>query len=412
MNSRIDLPVPHDAAARAAKAQAEFEAAPEGTGFKRNFGHVGPLERASLGSLAVKAFQTGLRSTSKTLYQLADAVQEAHFKHGGGEASLVAAARIGAAAQARIDQARLAGQPAPYFDRSELLSAKAAVNDLLQRGVPPAAPKAAEMKGTWTPLHHAAHHGFNDAVPLLLAAIKRYPAALEVQEKQHGHTPLAAAIEGGNRGATQLLLEAGADVNVRDRLGVTPLMLLARAGDHENFARALPRADFNVRDNKGWGAHMHAVGGNGSQDAKVAMIEGMHARGATILDSERHGFSALHLVAMSDEVRVLQGLMRAAGSNPKAIHNTVNAMTSNGDTPMHLAASNGQTKMLVALRAFGAAPDVPNRVGITATDLAGNNGHDDAQRMLRAMKAEQLAVPGTLFHRPTSGANRGSAPRP
>lgn len=80
----------------------------------------------------------------------------------------------------------------------------------------------------WTPLHLAAHFGHGEAVELLLA----HGADLHARSRNELHnTALNAAVFGRRHEVVRLLLDRGADPNVRQRGGWTPLHRAAFLGD-------------------------------------------------------------------------------------------------------------------------------------------------------------------------------------
>lgn len=76
------------------------------------------------------------------------------------------------------------------------------------------------------PIHHAARRADAEIVRLLLDA----GADLDLRDRRNGWTPLLLAIHWRNRAAAAVLIEAGADVDRRNRSGATPLFLAAGYG--------------------------------------------------------------------------------------------------------------------------------------------------------------------------------------
>lgn len=131
----------------------------------------------------------------------------------------------------------------------------------------------------------------DDGTPLLLAALRR------------GHTVIA-----------KILIEAGVDVNIRDNLGLTPL--LVACGKTTPGYRAIAerliakKAQINVRDLFGHTPLMLAISG-GMFDIARLLVE----RGADLQAVSRRGESALSLLQASSapEKRELLDLMIAHG---------------------------------------------------------------------------------------------------
>lgn len=104
----------------------------------------------------------------------------------------------------------------------------------------------------WTPLHLAAFLGRPGAVELLLER----GAELEVRStNQMRNTPLHAAVAGGDRAIIRRLLDAGADVDARQHAGYTVLHAAAKHGDRELVDLFLDRgADPGIVTDEGVGA--------------------------------------------------------------------------------------------------------------------------------------------------------------
>lgn len=80
----------------------------------------------------------------------------------------------------------------------------------------------------FAPIHHAAAHGRDDAIELLLRA-----GASVNQRSGHGcegTTALHCAIAGGHATTVDLLLSRGASTRATDEAGYTPLLLAAELG--------------------------------------------------------------------------------------------------------------------------------------------------------------------------------------
>lgn len=89
--------------------------------------------------------------------------------------------------------------------------------------------KGADVNKTgWAPLHYAATHGHVDVMVLLLENHAYIDA-----ESPNGTTPLMMAAHYGTTGAVKLLLEAGADPSIKNKLGLTAIDFAQRANRQE-----------------------------------------------------------------------------------------------------------------------------------------------------------------------------------
>jgi hypothetical protein len=139
-----------------------------------------------------------------------------------------------------------------------------AVSALLSMGAKADLEAKAEFQGlmpSGTALAMAAAGGRGEICNSLLVA-----GADPNKSNQYGTTPLLAALSQGSPACAPVLIEHGANVNARDALGETPLMLIARFDlDHNPVARhvldqLLARdADVLPKDNKGQTAEDWAV---------------------------------------------------------------------------------------------------------------------------------------------------------
>lgn len=95
-------------------------------------------------------------------------------------------------------------------------------------------------KPGWTPLHYAATNGHLEIMQLLLDENAYIDA-----ESPNGTTPLMMAAHYGSSAAVKLLVEAGADPNIRNQLGLTAIDFAYRASRTESaemIAEAIRRS--------------------------------------------------------------------------------------------------------------------------------------------------------------------------
>jgi len=168
---------------------------------------------------------------------------------------------------------------------------------LLEAG---ADPDIADDSGE-TPLHVAAHVGNYEAVKLFL----NYRVSLELKDEYFGRTPLHWAAMGWHADIVWLLLLRGADPNVQDGIGHTPLHLAVKTKPCVDVAKILLEAgaDPNIQD--------------------------------------AYGRTPLHYAVFHDNPRIISLLLRY-GADP-------NIKDNEGKTPLDLARSRGKMKAAEAI---------------------------------------------------------------
>ncbi|NYZ76957.1 ankyrin repeat domain-containing protein [Candidatus Micrarchaeota archaeon] len=150
-----------------------------------------------------------------------------------------------------------AGGPTPlmvavYSDEKEkegeidivrfVISKNADVNATSDNGI--TAPMGAAIYGRW------------DAYMALVQNGAKTP----VKSTSHGDSTLLLAVEKDRWDIVELALATGADINVQDNYGVTPLMKAAAVGAVNSFKMLLAKAaDVNLQDEDGWTALIWAV---------------------------------------------------------------------------------------------------------------------------------------------------------
>ncbi|MDO8932392.1 MAG: ankyrin repeat domain-containing protein [Rhodocyclaceae bacterium] len=111
---------------------------------------------------------------------------------------------------------------------------------------------------------------------------------------ENGNEPLMFALKKGHTVVAKILLDAGADVNTRDRLGLTPLLVACgkTARGYNIIAETLIKkgAPINVRDSLGFTPLLLALSG-GNLDIARLLIE----RGADVSACTKKGETALAL---------------------------------------------------------------------------------------------------------------------
>lgn len=237
---------------------------------------------------------------------------------------------------------------------------------LIQRGAP------VEATTNWlTPLHNAARYGQEKIVEILLkhhaevdatvtddlGGTTGYRARLETYRLA---TPLHLAAEGGHEIVTQMLLDANANVHLRNYLQLTPLHLAAREGHSKIVLQLLDK-----------GAAIH-----GNLQAKSTPLHlAVRGAGTTVLNKFLKGNS-------DDAEQVLDHRFIKTVEELLRHHADPNAADNSGRTPLHYAAESGWEKIVMKLIEGGASADAKNKDGQTPRRLALQAGHDTLAKAL------------------------------
>ena len=161
-----------------------------------------------------------------------------------------------------------------------------------------------------------------------------------------GYTPLMSACAAGHTSVVRKLLKKGANVNVKDYDDVTPLML-ACSGPYPTIANLL--------------------------------LDHVADPSATSHDDG----TALHIASEKYELRHVLRRMLEQGANP-------NSKDDEGDTPLHVAASNNMTTNAGYLIRYGADVNATNKEGITPLMEAILESNEQAARLL--LRVSDLSI--------------------
>jgi ankyrin repeat protein/TPR repeat protein len=275
---------------------------------------------------------------------------------------------------------------------------------------------------------------------LFLSSKVNYPAGIKQliergafpNEKRLGTgvTALHVAAFERNFIAVEMLLEAGADINVADSLGRTVLHYAARR-DQSDIIRHLfhqgitinhpaqdgrrainiaaleghyaafkvlaeAGADVNVASNSGWAVLHHAARGGHS-----GIIRYLHQHGVTINRPAQDGRQAIHVAALYGHYEAFEALIKAGAD--------LNARDHYGWTALHHAASGGHPDIIRYLLQRGININHPTKDGRRAIHLAAKCGHFAAFEVLVEVGAD-INVPSNDGWAPLHHAAQGGDP--
>ena len=236
-------------------------------------------------------------------------------------------------------------------------------------------PNAADEQGNTALILAAAGGFFGDAKPAItaLAAAK---ANLDARNRD-GVTALMVAARENEWSYAEALIAAGAEVSAADPDGWTALMYAAYNGS-ATVAKALlaAKADPKPRAKSGWDALLLAISsGQGS------LAETLVAAGVPVPKTSPSGGTPLNLAVMSGDLAAVRLVL---ASKPDLL-----APDDEGWTPLGIAANNGLAQIVMELLRAGADRDAKDRVGKTALERATDN-----------REAEVVALLGGPWERP------------
>ena len=245
----------------------------------------------------------------------------------------------------------------------------ATMTRLLEKG----ADVNARAKSGTTALYLAAGAGQPEAVKVLLD----HGACVEVGAAQGYGTPLFEAVSCRNSRAsadvTRLLLQRGSNPNATMPGGQTPLILAAVRGRAEVVKLLLDAgASAGHRGSKGRTPLHHAAKTTSTETVRLLLDAG-----ASVDEQDDNGVTALRLARTT----AISELLISRGAD-------VNHLCGDGWTPLTVAASSGDVRLVERLLCAGADPDLAGANGWTPLHHAAASGAGDCADLLLIAGAE------------------------
>ncbi len=199
-----------------------------------------------------------------------------------------------------------------------------------------------------SPLHGASKKGYLQVVELLF----RLGADAIIEKRVSGRTALFLAATCGHEHVIKRLLSRGAEIDVRDSLGWTPLRAAAVYYHKATLETLLQKgADLRIEDD--WGhTPFYSLAKRGMCDLAAIFLD----HGAYIDEVDDFGWTALHWVA-KEGMCDMAALLIERGARVNAISHR------SGDSPLHIASMYHQKGVVRILREHGALRDLRNNKG-------------------------------------------------
>ncbi len=190
-------------------------------------------------------------------------------------------------------------------------------------------------------------------------------------------TPLDDACKIGDQAKVKTLIAQGADVNAQSPTTMQTPLLIATNADMLNVANLLidAGAKVNVHDNRNKTPLLNAVL---SGDAGMLTLLFAHGADVTAVDDMHN--SVLHIAANTGKNLIIEQLLANKAQ--------INALDNLGNTPLMQAARYGQGPIVKILLAHGADFKVKNKYRQTALALAGKLNPDIVAMLKQAGEKE------------------------
>ena len=231
-----------------------------------------------------------------------------------------------------------------------------AVKWFLEKG----ATVACESNRGWNTLHYAAQGGDTDIISLIHTHLPNIDS-----KTSNGYTPLMVAASHGELLAVKWFLEKGATVACEDNIGWNTLHYAAMGGDTDIISLIHTHLP-NIESKTGEGYTPLMVA---AFTGKLHAVKWFLEKGATVACEDKGGWNTLHCAAQGGDTDIIS-LIHTHLPN-------IDSKTSNGYTPLMVAASHGE---LLAVKWFlekGATVACEDNIGWNTLHYAAMGGDTD-----------------------------------
>jgi ankyrin repeat protein len=222
-----------------------------------------------------------------------------------------------------------------------------------------------DVHGLWI----AAYFNLEDIIKIILENNEN----VLITKTGYGETALHAAARSPNSDVIERFLNAGADINILNEYGESSLLLAASnippgevPGSGHSYVTELlidRGADVKVKNNRGWTV-LHETSSNGHETVVKLLLY----KGADIAAKDNDGITALHVTSENGHEAVVKLLLDYGAD--------IDAKDNGGLTPLHFAAGNGHEAVVELLLEIGADIAVDTNDGLTVLHFAAVGGHE------------------------------------
>ncbi|KAM4550671.1 histone-lysine N-methyltransferase EHMT2 [Fundulus diaphanus] len=211
-----------------------------------------------------------------------------------------------------------------------------------------------ESQNRRSALHAAAQRGLLEVCYMLIQA----GAQVDAKDKDL-RTPLLEAVINNHVDVARYLIQNGACVYHVEEDGYTGLHHAAKLGNLEivNMLLETGQVDVNAQDNGGWTPIIWAA-----EHKHVKVIKSLLNRGADVSIKDKELNVCLHWAAYAGNIDIAELVLNAGCS--------LSSVNMHGDTPLHIAAREGYMECVTLFLSRGADIDIMNREGDTPLSLA------------------------------------------